>query len=109
MITLKTKVGSSVLEFQGQTLKDVCKFSALAGEIPKKCGLCGSEDVYLFHKSPQGNDYYGVKCGGCGAEQNFHQRKEGGFYIKWDDKFEKYTPSEGPKESGSAEEEFAPY
>lgn len=94
MITLKTKIGNSMIEYEGQDFKQVCKFSALVGEIPRKCSLCGSEDVYLYHKSPKGNDYFGVKCGGCGAEQNFHQRKEGGFYIKWDDKFEKYGGAE---------------
>lgn len=87
MIVLKTKIGKGMIEFEGQTLKDVCKFSALVGMLPEKCSVCGKDDIHLTHKNPGGNDYYGLKCK-CGAEQNFHQRKEGGgFYIQADDKF----------------------
>jgi transcription elongation factor Elf1 len=92
MIKIKFKIGKSMIEFENNDLKNIFKFSGLMGELPEACTLCNSPDVFLSHKSPKGNDYYMLKCKKCGAELNFHQRKEGGFYIKWDDKFEKYNP-----------------
>jgi translation initiation factor 2 beta subunit (eIF-2beta)/eIF-5 len=101
MLVLKTKVGKTVLEFEAADLKQACKISALVGMFPDKCSECGSDDIILTHKSPGGNDYYGLRCKGCGAEQNFHQRKEGGFYITADDKFSIYNPEKSaPAPSG---------
>lgn len=111
MVTIKTKLGSSMLEFSAPTqtadqdIKAACKIMAFVGDFPEKCSLCGSDNLHLYHKSPKGNDYYGMKCKACGAEQNFHQRKEGGFYIRYDDKFEKYVP-EGKTEQPESSEEF---
>ena len=93
MVTLKRKVGNSQIEVQAQDFKGICSADDLLGRMPDKCSLCGSADLHLYHKTPKGNDYFGVRCRGCGAEQAFHQKKEGGFYIKWDDKFEKFDGS----------------
>jgi len=89
MVRLKTKVGKDVLEIESQSLKEICMASSLTGMFPDKCA-CGSERIFLNHKSPKGNEYYGLKCKDCGAELNFHQRKEGGFYLKHEDKFQRY-------------------
>ena len=90
MITLKVKLGKTMIEYQGQDFKTVCDFSTLLGMMPEKCGKCGRENIYLYHKAPKGNDYYGVACKDCGAEFNFHQKKEGGFYIRHDDVWQKF-------------------
>lgn len=90
MITYKIKLGRGMLEFQAQTIKDVHKFSAIYGALPNKCDACQSDDVFLSYKSPKGNDYYTLKCKSCNAELTFHQLKEGGFFIKDDEKMTVY-------------------
>lgn len=82
MLRAKFKVGRSTVEIEAQDFKSLLKYTTLFGAMPEKCGKCGSDDIFLRHKSPKGNDYYGLECRACGAEFNFHQRKEGGFYIK---------------------------
>jgi len=94
MITLKLKIGKGMLEYQANHAKDIHKFSAIYGALPEICGLCQSSDIFLSHKSPKGNDYYTVTCKSCGAELTLHQKKEGGFYLKYDDKFVKYEKTE---------------
>jgi DNA-directed RNA polymerase subunit M/transcription elongation factor TFIIS len=89
-VTLKTKIGHSQLEVQADSFKEICDYSTLIGQMPKVCGKCGSDEVYLYHKAPKGNDYYGLACKKCGAEFNFHQKKEGGFYIRYDDQWEHF-------------------
>jgi hypothetical protein len=90
MITLKLKIGNSVIEYSGEDVKKVHKFSAVYGMLPDKCDACGSVNIFLSHKSPGGNDYFGIACKSCGAELNFHQKKEGGFYVKRGEKMEVY-------------------
>lgn len=106
MVRLKTKIGNSQLEIEGSDFKAICKASSLIGMIPDKCGKCGMSAIYLYHKSPKGNDYYGVQCKSCGAEFNFHQRKEGGFYIKHDDEWTKFGEDEQPKSGEKFEDDI---
>jgi len=89
MITYKLKLGNSVIEYSDADIKKVHRFSSVYGQIPTKC-TCGSTDIYLTAKSPKGNDYYGVACRSCGAELMFHQKKEGGFYLKQGETFQKW-------------------
>lgn len=92
MIQLKLKVGKSELLFDATNAKDIHRFSAIYGALPDVCDACKSEDIYLSHKAPSGNDYYMLKCKKCGAELNFHQKKEGGFYVKYGEKMQVYVP-----------------
>ena len=85
MITIKQKIGNQVIECQFQKMSEVHKHNATYGSLPKKCDACGSDDIYLSHKSPQGNDYYMVECGTCGASANFGIHKDGkGLFWKRD-------------------------
>jgi len=104
MVRLTTRIGKTTLEIEAPDMKTVCKASALIGAIPDKCGLCQSDEIHLTHKAPGGNDYYGVRCKKCGAEQNFHQRKEGGFYITAGDKFSIYDPDKAKADSPPPED-----
>lgn len=101
MIKLQLKIGKGVLTFENNDIKAIHRFSSLYGKLPAKCDNCSSENIYLSHKNPKENDYYGITCKDCGAELNFHQLKKGGFYVKWNEKMEKYNPdnqqSEQPK------------
>lgn len=44
----------------------------------KKCGHCGSPDLRLCHRTPQGYEYFSVKCESCGYEMKFGQQKDSG-------------------------------
>ena len=92
MITLKIKVGSSMLEYEAEDIKKIHKFASLYGALPQVCDCCGKPTIYLNFKSPKDNDYYGIKCSSCGAELTFHQLKEGGFYTKAGEMMEQYKP-----------------
>lgn len=59
-------------------------------ELPTQCNNCDSGNIGLMFKRPKGNEYYGLRCNACTAELTFHQRKEGGFYLTADDRFEVY-------------------
>ena len=71
--------------------------------LPSKCDACQSPDVFLTHKAPKGNDYYSIKCKVCGAELHLHQKKEGGFFLKQDEKMTVYTGT--PKEQANQDSE----
>ena len=98
MITYKMKVGNGMLEYSSEDPKKVHKFASVYGSLPTKCDCCGKTDLYLFHKSPKDNDYFGIRCKDCGAELTFHQYKEGGFYTTKEDKFKQFVAGEARPE-----------
>lgn len=103
--TLKIKLGGKVLEVSADGKEtDIIKNLSFWSGLPTKCA-CGSEDISLFHKSPKDNDYYGLKCNKCNAEFLFHQFKTGGFYVKWNDKFQVYK-AEDKKEAVAQDAPF---
>lgn len=97
--TYKVKVGNGMLEIEHNDFKALWAHASFAGDFPEKCGKCGSTNIAPMHKTPKGNEYFGLKCRECGAEQTFHQRKEGGFYIRFDDEWTKYQGGGAPQES----------
>lgn len=96
MITLKLKIGRGMLEGQFNDVKSAHKFSAIYGAMPRICDACKSDDIYLSHKNIKGNEYFTINCKACGAELSLHQKKEGGFYLKYDEKMTKFQPSQQP-------------
>ena len=105
MYTLKLKIGKSVLEIQANDLKEICKKSAVLGMLPDKCDNCSGENLYLFHKAPKENDYYGIACKDCGAELLLHQKKAGGFYMVAGEKMSVYQKAEQEGNSAYPEPE----
>lgn len=92
MIKATIAIGKMRLELEAQNMKDVFKWSGVYSNLPKKCDACQSDNLYLSHKSPKGNDYYSLKCADCSAEANFGQTKDGGnLYYKADNKMEIYS------------------
>jgi hypothetical protein len=93
MFTITYKIGDSVLTYQSNDIKSIHKVGSVYGALPKKCDACGKKDIYLSYKSPKGNDFYTLVCSDCGAELHIHQKRDGGLYIKWGEKMEKYSPN----------------
>ena len=103
--TYKVKIGGGQIEVQENDFKSIWSKAGFLNEVPKKCSACGSDNVAPMFKTPKGYEYAGMKCNSCGAEQVFHTKKDDGSpFIKWDDKFEKYSASESqPQKQQSAE------
>ncbi len=90
MINASTTIGRFTISVESQNLKSVHAFCDVYGRVPQQCGLCKSQNIHPYTKSPKGNDYVGVRCADCGAELNFHQKKEGGYYLRYDDQWDRY-------------------
>jgi len=93
MLTLKTKIGESMLElgFTGQ--QEMMQKGSFWTQLPTTCA-CGSKRLSLFYREVKGDDYNGLKCLDCTAELTFHKYKAGGFYITKDDAFSVYKPKD---------------
>jgi len=98
MIKLTIKLGNQVLSYEDNDIRKVHKFSAIYGMLPSVCDCCKSQNLYLSHKAPKGNDYYLIACKDCGAELTFHQKKEGGFFLKPDEKMSVYQRQQSQAE-----------
>ncbi len=84
MIKLNTNIGRHNIQIEFNSMKDLHKFGAVYGNLPKKCDACGSDNLFLSHKSPKGNDYYILECGECRAAANFgiHNNEPKSLYWK---------------------------
>lgn len=71
MIKVKTTIGNQVIEAEFEAMSQVHKFNSTYGKLPKECDNCKSKNIYVSYKSPQGNDFYMIECGDCGATANF--------------------------------------
>lgn len=110
MLTLKIKIGRTQLEFEAEDVKKIHRFSSVYGALPEKCDACKSDDIFLSWKSPEGFNFYVVKCKSCGAELLIHEKKDGGgFYVKADEKMEKYIPKQGEEKKQKQEEDQIPF
>ena len=105
MYTYKAKVGRGMLEVQENDFKAIWERASFIGDFPDKCGKCGSEEIAPLHKIPKGYEYFGLKCKSCGAELTFHQKKDGGFYIRYDDEWKKFGEGQvvAKSEGGAAD------
>lgn len=65
----------------------------------KKCGNCSSPNVRLSHKTPQGYEYFSVKCEDCYHELKFGQARDTGklFPKGWEPGFKKQQDEEKPR------------
>jgi hypothetical protein len=63
-----------------------------------ECGNCGSSNLEHVYRTPQGYEYYSIKCKDCKHELKFGMQKEGGslFPKGWT---EPYQGGEAKKQS----------
>lgn len=79
---LKIERSFGVIEIENSDSKELIKEASFWQELPDVCAVCG-ENVRLFYRSPQDNDYFGLVCTGkTRHETNFGQLKKGGLYYK---------------------------
>jgi len=108
-ITASCKVGDLTIQVAAENQKDLIEQIAFWSQLPTACPMCGAS-VYLYHRQPQGYDYYGLKCvgeegdGTNAHECNFGQYKEGGgaLFYKADSWADAWVPqADGYSDDGS--------
>ena len=109
MVKLKLQVGRGELTYECNDVKEAHKFSEIYGSLPKKCNACENDDVRLYHKNIKDNDYYGIKCNACGATLDLHQKKIGGFYVKYGEKMTVYQPGNQMPHGNTVDDSDIPF
>ena len=96
---LRYRVGDKLeFEIEASGQKEVFKELALIQEIfgEESCGMCDSSSIKFLVRSVEGNDYYELRCNGCGAILSFGQHKKGGtLFPKRKDDNNNYLPNKG--------------
>lgn len=96
---LKYKVNDKLeFELEGSGQKEIFKELAIIQEIfgEEKCGLCSSTNLKFIVRNVEGNDYFELRCGDCGAILAFGQHKKGGtLFPKRKDDQGNYLPNRG--------------
>lgn len=85
-------------ELEGSGQKEIFKELALIQEIfgEERCGLCNKDNLRFIVRNVDGNDYYELRCGDCGAILAFGQHKKGGtLFPKRKDDEGNYLPNKG--------------
>lgn len=101
-ITASCKVGDLTIQVAAEHQRDLIEQMSFWTQLPTECPLCGAS-VYLFHRQPQGYDYYGLKCvgqegdGTNAHECNFGIYREGNgtLFYKADSWQDAWTPQGG--------------
>jgi len=75
-IQLHIQVGSNKVVISAENERDLIKQASFFGQLPCQCGNCESPDIGFVHTSPQGYDFYMLRCKNCDWEYKFGIRKE---------------------------------
>lgn len=75
---------------------DLTFLTDVAARIEKGCDNCQSHNITLCRRTAKGGElvFHELRCKTCGAALKVGVLTEGGFYIKWSDRFDKYVPKE---------------
>lgn len=102
--------GQSVdIEVEGKDVKDA--FAQVAGAVEvfshTTCGACGAPGAVPVVRENGGNQYYEMRCRGCGACLSFGQRRDGGaLFPKRKDKDGNWLDGSGWVKFKRAEADF---
>ena len=77
-IEITKNIGKKTYKFQIENadFNDAYREAAKVDMLPTECTNCGSEDVSLTFKKPQGYNYPGIKCNKCGANAQIQGKKD---------------------------------
>ena len=96
---VRYKINEKVeLELEGEGQKEIFKELSSVQEIfgENSCGLCNKNNLRFVVRNVDGNDYFEIRCGDCGAVLSFGQHKKGGtLFPKRKDDQNKYLPHNG--------------
>jgi len=109
MITIKTKIGGSVVEVAADKMIHAIQGAAFFMELPTKCPRCGDENLrFTYRKTKEGYHYYGMACG-RGHSTSFGQKQEDStlFYKRnetWQTYEERTTAAPDPRDPSQHED-----
>ena len=97
-VRVKAKVGSAVVEVEGQGVKDIIEqltpFYEVFGE--KECGKCQCQELAVEHRKHDEYNYYSLRCLGCRAQLDLGQKRVGGtLFPKRQDKEKNWLDNHG--------------
>src|SRR5215212_7121560 len=91
-VAFRTHLGTVTIE--GASVKEVFRDLAIARGVfgaQEECGLCHSEFISPRVRHLDGNDFYDLLCGACGASFNFGQHRVGDtLFPKYADGWKRY-------------------
>lgn len=100
------KLGSLVIQIEGEDIKELFQATELLCQCPQKCA-CGSPNISPgFSRSREGHEFYFLKCmePTCGKEFKFGQRqRDKGLFPKSNDGW--VAPFKGSGEQGGGSDE----
>jgi len=98
-ITITKVIGNKkyLFEVDKPDFNETYKEAAMVDMLPTKCDACGSDDLYLTFKKPQGYNYPGIHCRKCTAESQIQGKKDGSAHFM--KKMEVYQKQEGQQQS----------
>jgi len=103
-IEISRKIGDAVYKFTIDE-KDELQALEMAGfvaSMPKKCKLCGSDNIHLTTNKAKGFTFVKMICSKCNGRSQLGQYKEGGFFWK---EWEKYQSPQKKEELEEIDEE----
>lgn len=79
-IKANLKVGTTTIQVEADSVKDLIKEISFFNELPPQCGKCGDRDLGFRHRNVDKNDYFEMVCNNpeCGFTFPLGQHKEGG-------------------------------
>jgi hypothetical protein len=90
-VQVKKRVGSCEYVFETESEKplDALFVAGFLSETPEICSLCGSEKVRLTSNKAGGYTFVKVRCEDCGGQANVGSYKDGGYFWKKFERWEK--------------------
>ncbi len=97
-ITIQKQIGRSVVKFETEEAKgrDALFTAGFLSSTPDTCGLCGSKEVNLEGNKAKGYTFVKVICTKCYGRAEMGEYKDGGYFWK---KWEKFEKNDGVSES----------
>lgn len=82
-ITISKVVGNKkyMFEVEKPDFNEAYKEAAMVDMLPTKCDACGSDDLFITFKKPQGFNYPGIHCRKCTAESQIQGKKDGSAHF----------------------------
>lgn len=62
MLKGSTKVGSTAIQVEAETVKELIEQLSFFNELPKSCGNCNKGDLGFRHRHTSGYDFYELVC-----------------------------------------------
>jgi hypothetical protein len=91
--------GRLTFDFEANSHKDVMTKLAAIQELfeESSCGMCKSANIRFEVREHEGNSYYKILCGDCGATLDYGQHKTGNslFVKRWDKDTKANLPNRG--------------